>query len=550
MNPVAVITHVFRRAWRDPNPILLKELRVVFRTNLFTRFLYLSTAAVALIVLTTAALRAAGAEPPATTGQMIFQFFFSVALMVVSVVAPGFGASTITGEKELRTYESLVLSGMSASRIVWGKFFAAYGAMSLVLIAFAPVVGIAFLFGGVSPADVVIAYLAILILLAIALAFGIAVSSRAKSTRIAILVATVVYVPVSWIFVMTETSFGMMGVISGHGGGAGPFWFVQALASLDWDLAGLKTLAIAILLPLFWAFMVLWLFLATAISGLRPLNEDRSAPFKRWTIVSFAGLVLTMIAFLSLSDDWYSARRVSEAFVAFTAFVILFYALLFANEPTLPARSAKLGPIGRTFGSGAAATARFAAVMVFLAALIPAVLLPELAAFFWPGGDGRAELDAAMIVMLAGHLAIGLFAAAFGGYLRAVLKKGAAARAIVLTVLAGLCLLPVLGVALYDPENLDHLSDHLAIKISPIYPTTLAFDDRTDIAEILVTVVLYLCATVAFWVLLAQRTSKEARLESARRAKRETKLRESAPSLPALQTQRTSLTPDRPRAGE
>ena len=56
---------------RDPNPILVKELRSTFRTKLFIRFLYLSTGLVGIIVLSGGAGTAAGSLPPAEVGQIL-----------------------------------------------------------------------------------------------------------------------------------------------------------------------------------------------------------------------------------------------------------------------------------------------------------------------------------------------------------------------------------------------------------------------------------------------------------------------------------------------
>ncbi len=50
------------RVFRDPNPILVKELRATFRTKLFIRFLSLSTGLVAILVLSVGAAVATGLD--------------------------------------------------------------------------------------------------------------------------------------------------------------------------------------------------------------------------------------------------------------------------------------------------------------------------------------------------------------------------------------------------------------------------------------------------------------------------------------------------------
>ena len=145
-------------AFADPNPILVKELRATFRTALFVRFLYLCTGLVALLVLGVGAAIASGEVPPAEVGQVVFQLFMGAALLVLSLVAPGYASACVTSEREQQTWESLELSGMSPWRIVLGKFAAWYASIALVLVALSPVVGIAFLFGGVSPWQVLVGF--------------------------------------------------------------------------------------------------------------------------------------------------------------------------------------------------------------------------------------------------------------------------------------------------------------------------------------------------------------------------------------------------------
>ena len=115
---------------RDPNPILLKELRATFRTALFIRFLYLLTGVVAVTVLLGGAMIGEGNTAPAEVGSALFHIFFGMVLLVLCLVAPSYAATAITTERETRTYESLVLSGMGAWEIVWGKFLAYFDAIT------------------------------------------------------------------------------------------------------------------------------------------------------------------------------------------------------------------------------------------------------------------------------------------------------------------------------------------------------------------------------------------------------------------------------------
>ena len=116
----------FEKIIREPNPMLVKELRSTFRAKLFIRLLYLSTLALGLIILTLGAMMSSGNRPPAETGQFIFQAFFTVATIIASISAPAYGATTFTSEKKAHTYESLLLTGIRQWILVRGKFIAIF----------------------------------------------------------------------------------------------------------------------------------------------------------------------------------------------------------------------------------------------------------------------------------------------------------------------------------------------------------------------------------------------------------------------------------------
>src|SRR5262245_58527355 len=66
-------------------------------------------------------------------------------------------AGGIAGEKERQTYDLLVSSLLSPWQIAWGKLGAALSFALLMIIAVVPLMSLAFLFGGVSLAEVLIA---------------------------------------------------------------------------------------------------------------------------------------------------------------------------------------------------------------------------------------------------------------------------------------------------------------------------------------------------------------------------------------------------------
>ncbi len=476
-----------RALFADPNPILVKELRATFRANFYVRFLYLATGVVALIVLALGATIASNGVPPARVGQALFQIFLGATLLIISLVAPGYASAAITSEHEQQTWESLVLSGMSAWRIVFGKLAACYASIVLVLIAFSPVVGIAFLFGGVSPLSVAIGFASVLIALAPAVALGIAISARLRSTRIAIVLSTLVFVPLAFM------GIGALGALSDevrHSWGIGmegPFFYTEALVTRanEWDTWGLLVGA-----PLYALGMPVWFLLASAVVGIRPAAEDRSKPVKVWAIA----MAVSAIALASIFVGWLANRghqgEVALLAVTLMSVLLIFFGLLFTNEPALPPRpwalaQEKRSPVARALGAlgpGAAGTMRFAIALSFITAvaLTAAVIAtrhPSLLLF-----DARAHelvpdrYDVACMVLASGAFVVAAFTASLGAFLRLVLQSGIAARVLTAAILTAAVALPFVASLLVDPSSLGRLdrSTPLLVTASILEPFLLA----------------------------------------------------------------------------
>lgn len=426
---------------RDPNPILLKELRATFRTALFIRFLYLLTGLVAVIVVLGGAMIGEGNSSPAEVGSALFHIFFGLLLLVLCLVAPSYAATAITTERETRTYESLLLSGMGAPRIVWGKFVAYFGSIVLIVVAISPVIGVAFLFGGVSPLAVLIAFFWVLVVLATTVAWGLAVSARLGSTRIAIVLSTVFFVPAAMFGAGFVTAMGEAARSAWSVPFDGPFWFAEALAQ---RLAEPEAWGALVVLPLFLFGSVFWFLLASAVAGLRQPGEDRSTPLKLWAaFVSPASVAAAAIA-LGLAYP----RTDSGVFLTTLGGILgLFIGLTFANEPPLPPRARTRPTLLRSLlsivGPGAVGTTRFALV----AATLPPLGIAAVAGFARhtaspvPFGDRG---DEALFVNGLGSAVVVAAVLTLGVVLRLWSRNGSVARLLALVALSVAVLVPVL----------------------------------------------------------------------------------------------------------
>ncbi|MEM1417455.1 MAG: ABC transporter permease [Myxococcota bacterium] len=534
---------------REPNPILVKELRTMFRSKMFIRFLYLSTGLLGLLVLSSGALMASGNVPPARVGRMVFHLFFGVALATLALVAPAQAAATITSERETGTYESLLLTGMDPARIVRGKLAASYASFVLVLVAFAPIVGIAFLFGGVAPGNVFFGFYGLLLVLAPAVGLGVALSARLTSTRVSVLLTSVLFAPAA---LFGTVMMGVAGDEAKRPWGLtveGPFWFTEALATRFFEP---DTFGLLVLLPLYAAAMSLWFFGASAVAALRPAAEDRSTPFKRWTLVLLAGIVPISAGLMALVEPS-DVRPLTGIGVGMTGFVVAFLALLYGDEAPLPPRDLErrrregkpLPLLVRAFGPGAVPTARFALLAVVAAPLLALVSHVGTALRVHPP---RYEATDALGlgVLTLGNAAVGAALATFGATLRVALKSGVAARVLTLAVAVGLVILPLLLQVVTDAEALAgrRADVPLSMLLSPIGHLLVGgrvLDEQwagPRFMEGLVPIAMYgLAALLCFGVLAARvrrvrsevHAAREARVERARLRAAE---RHSQPSVP------------------
>jgi ABC-2 type transport system permease protein len=145
------------------NPVLARELRGRIRGNraLIILVIYLSIiAAVTLLVYAAAAGSfASGVNDPEAgrgIGKAIFITVMTASLIQVCVITPSLTAGAISGEKERQTYDLLLTTLLSPLQIALGKLASALAFAMLLIMAALPLAGLAFLFGGVSGAELLI----------------------------------------------------------------------------------------------------------------------------------------------------------------------------------------------------------------------------------------------------------------------------------------------------------------------------------------------------------------------------------------------------------
>lgn len=169
------------------NPVVLKELRGRMRgTRAFvvlTVYLALMGGFTALLyVIASSAQDISGMRTGGNIGRTLFVGIVGIELFLVTFIAPAFTAGAISGERERQTYDLLKTTLLPARSLVIGKMVSALFYVMLLLLAAIPLQSIAFLFGGVTEAEVILAFV-ILAVTSIALgALGIYFSASMPRT--------------------------------------------------------------------------------------------------------------------------------------------------------------------------------------------------------------------------------------------------------------------------------------------------------------------------------------------------------------------------------
>jgi ABC-type transport system involved in multi-copper enzyme maturation permease subunit len=178
------------------NPVLARELRGRIRGNraLIILVIYLSiTAAVTLLVYAAAAGSFAGGvnDPEAGRGigKAIFITVMTASLIQVCVITPSLTAGAISGEKERQTYDLLLTTLLSPLQIALGKLASALAFAMLLIMAALPLAGLAFLFGGVSGAELLIGIAGLVVTAICYATVGLSWSSVMRTTLAATVMA-------------------------------------------------------------------------------------------------------------------------------------------------------------------------------------------------------------------------------------------------------------------------------------------------------------------------------------------------------------------------
>lgn len=219
---------------RTVNPVLAREIRQRMRGPRASIILTLYLVVLSLIVWTLyagasqsqdAAFGGPSAEQVAGLGRSVFQTLLFFVLLLVCFIVPGVSAGAIAGERERQTLVPLQVTMLGPMSIVVGKLVASVAFMALLIVATLPLVGIAFVLGGVEPLEVLKGTAMVLVVAAVIASLSVLCSTITRRTQGATVLA---YGLVLLILVGSFLAFGAQAVFLGGEGAVRHQWVLQA----------------------------------------------------------------------------------------------------------------------------------------------------------------------------------------------------------------------------------------------------------------------------------------------------------------------------------
>ncbi len=170
------------------NPVIVKELRGRMRgwraPAVLVAYLVVLSLVSWLVYAAAHALTGIFSSGPesAQVGKILFGVLVTFQTIMVSLLTPAFTAGTITSEREQKTYDLLMTTLLRPRSVVLGKLGSALAYMVLLILAIAPIESLAFMFGGVSPEEIVLSQVTLMAAALLYASVGIFWSSLLRSS--------------------------------------------------------------------------------------------------------------------------------------------------------------------------------------------------------------------------------------------------------------------------------------------------------------------------------------------------------------------------------
>lgn len=172
------------------NPVLLKELKLRFRAFKSFSGLMFYLAALSIFVIGFLVIATSFSGNGFFSPNQSFYLFIMLSILqmgLVMFITPGLTAGSISGEREKQTLNILLTTTQSSFQIILGKLMSSIAFLGLLLVAGLPFYSLVFLFGGVSPWQLITIFFFYFVTMVAIGSIGIFFSTITKKTIVSMI---------------------------------------------------------------------------------------------------------------------------------------------------------------------------------------------------------------------------------------------------------------------------------------------------------------------------------------------------------------------------
>ncbi len=314
-------------------PILVKELRATFRGWRFYAAHGVVLSLFALILLITLIVWMTEPDPnPSKVGRVVFAMFAVFQAVLVVLVLPAFGCTSVVGEKERKSFDLLLTTTLTPAEIVWGKFTATMTYSCLFLISTLPLVSIAFLFGGVSLVDLGFCYAYLLVSSVLLNLYAVFISTTVKTSQRGVVICYLFLAPL-------VIALGALGVLLAEK-------YLERLlngraAELTFDFENTFEAVLRLGAPAFLYAALLGFFFLSATNRLKSPTANHSTSFRIFYVLLVAGAAWIALWLMETSPGkmaFHDRLTLALAYLYGIGAFGIFSQVFAAEEPVLPLR--------------------------------------------------------------------------------------------------------------------------------------------------------------------------------------------------------------------
>ena len=202
-------------------PVLAQEMRVRQRGTrpFIVTLVYVVALAIVAMSFTYSASSIATSDPSEMSeqGRQFFLVLVLAQLAMISLIIPAYSSVVVSTEREKGTFELLMLTMLSSGGIVRQKLSAAIAEILMLTLTSVPLLALVFLFGGVAPWQLALAYCMFVTTALLLGSFGVFCSCVFSKSRVATSVAYLgmfvflLLMPLGTEWLKSVTTYGLMG---------------------------------------------------------------------------------------------------------------------------------------------------------------------------------------------------------------------------------------------------------------------------------------------------------------------------------------------------